>query len=224
MNNGICIFLMTLAYASSWAFNCKYRFENFEISLKPDNFFTFHQIDAPVRDISSGKYYLYGDSIVLTTHEYNSQEAVLMILVKENDLSVRVIYLQKQLAVSKLIYPIKYFLLEEYYANHEINKRWYWQSYDEGTFELYNYTPEKKLAAIERYHNFLLEGEQVEFFTNSKQPIPKSIQEFKNGVRYGFSIYFTQNSDEVLIEKYRNGKLKNTKTPAILPAFYTSRF
>jgi hypothetical protein len=221
---GLSIIFLFFLSSHAWAFNCKYRFENFEISLKPDNFFTFHQIDAPVRDISSGKYYLYGDSIVLATHEYNSQEAVLMILVKENDLSVRVVYLQKQLAVSKLIYPIKYFLLEEYYANHEINKRWYWQSYDEGTFELYNYTPEKKLVSIKRYNNFLLEGEQVEFFTNLNKPVTKSIKEFKNGVRHGFSVYFAQNSDETLVEKYKNGKLKSTKMPAILPAFYTSRF
>jgi hypothetical protein len=224
---GLSIVILAIAGFQAWGFNCKYRFDNFEISLKPDSFFTFHQIDAPVRDIKSGRYYTHADSLVLTTHQFNGKEAILMILVKETELSVSVVYLQKELAQSRLFYPVKYYLYEEYYANHELKTRWYWQNYSSGAYEAYSFTPQKKCESIQRYQNFQLNGEQTEFYTDSKQPLPRNISEYKNNLKHGRTIYFEQYSYGIVagkIETYKNGNLKSSKTPAIPQVFYTSRF
>lgn len=216
---------VVFAWQSVFAENVLYTANEFVLRLQNNEQFVFYPEDFALKTHINGAYLWKHDSLLLTTHSVGGETVIFAIFIKK-DLVLEKVYGQNEF--NKNI-PVQFFLLKEMYENGRTANEYIWENKTLGNYKEYQFNSEGMVLAILNFENFVLEGQQVYFFNNGSGAMEKELN-YKAGLLHGKSYYF-QKVDEKYMqvallkeEKYKNGVLVKSKTPATPPIFYTSHF
>jgi hypothetical protein len=217
--------ILPFLVSSLLAENSIYTTADFILHLREDSSFTFYPKELSLKTNVAGDYLLRKDSLILTTHEINQEKTIFAIFAFDQ-LHLELLHFQKEFALSL---PTHLDLSKTLYPNQKTKMEYCWENAKQGIYARYTFSQEGYLLAIENYSGGVLHGTQLYYFDNAYSAVESEFH-YKDGKRHGVSYYF-EPLDETYLrvllikkEKYKEGRLRKTKTPATPPIFYTSHF
>jgi hypothetical protein len=218
-------FISILATSSLFAQSTIYIADDFVLHLQEDSNFIFYPKELSLKTTVSGQYFIRKDSLVLTTHKVKTETAIFAIYAVDQ-LQLDFLYFQKEFVLSL---PASFYTSKTYNADKSLQREYRWNNYKRNCFELYSFSDDQYILSVENFENNQLEGSQFYYFDNPYSVLEKELN-YEAGVLHGTSYYFEALDEEFLQvklikeEKYKQGKLARTKTPATPLIFYTSHF
>lgn len=226
MNHLKLLFIALLFILQGKAQSNIYTSNQFILNLNEKNKqFSFYAKELSLELTISGSYTFKEDSLILTTHKINGETAIFAIYHLSKHQLIN-LFKQKEFYTN---IPPKLYLLKKIHANGSIAQENYWQNFENGKYEKYEFDENKNILAKQNYSQFKLDGKQL-IFKGDKQSTISFELNYKNGQLHGKSYYYNKLENEVpqvellKIEKYKKGILKKTKKPVKQRVFYTNHF
>jgi hypothetical protein len=218
-------FISFLLVSQLYAQSTVYITDDFALYLQEDASFIFYPKEISLKTNVTGNYLLRGDSLILTTHKFKGQQAIFAIYNCEA-LHLNLVHFQKEFALSL---PQSFYISKTYYADKSLKQSYRWTNKKNGDYDLYTFSGAQNLLSMEHFIALKLEGPQLYYFDNPYAALERQLH-FKAGLIHGTSYFFEALDEDFLKvrliqeKKYKNGELKQIKTPATPLVFYTSHF
>lgn len=202
-----------------------YTSQSFLLQIDKNEKFTFYAKELSLELTVSGTAIIQNDSLILTTHKVDGESAIFAIFIMHSN-QLSTIFKQKEFYNN---IPDNYYLLKKTHSNGSIAQENYWDSFEKGQYEKFEFDENKNILAKQNYTHFKLDGKQLIFKGDKASTISFELN-YKNGQLHGKSFYYKkleEDANKVIIqkiEKYKKGHLKKTKKPAKPQVFYTNHF